>query len=609
MKSRLSRSVFPCARALTTLALAGAGALGCIKGEAIPVDQPGGSIVGGSPFGPGAPGGGPAGPGGSTPGGSTPGGSTPGGSTPGGSTPGGSTPGGGTPVVPGANPMANCNAVPLPPTGAVRLSPRQFANSVAGLFPFPVTLGDKYPPLARGNLYTTEPAAGEMLFAGAESLVEVAENVGLEASRRVTDLVPCPAAAVDVNCVRTFITNFATRAYRRPLQNDERDGLHRLFDTVRAAPDPLPYELAVGAVVAAVLQSPQFLYRVEIGETAGTVRRLTSWEMASRLSYLFWDDAPDATLLERARTGALVDATAVEAEATRLLDDPRAAGAVWRFFSEWLSFGDEVYGGRVDAALAQDFIEESRRFVAAAALGASAGPAGRLFDSDRSFVNRRLATHYGLPNAASFGDDWREVTLPPAFKAGLLAKAQIATAFSAPGETSVTLRGHFVTGRLLCNELGAAPPGAQSMNPSLPAGATVRQRIDARIDMAACGGCHTILDNAGIGLEDMDHLGRARTMYASGRPVVADGRLVNLSGQPTFTGTAGLGQLLAGRAEPTACLVQHWYEYATGHHATPEEQQCQVGRLLEQLNQSGGNLRQMLIGIVRSPAFAQRRAP
>jgi hypothetical protein len=91
--------------------------------------------------------------------------------------------------------------------------------------------------------------------------------------------------------------------------------------------------------------------------------------------------------------------------------------------------------------------------------------------------------------------------------------------------------------------------------------------------------------------------------------VVADGRLVNLPGQPTFTGTAGLGQLLAGRAEPTACLVQHWYEYATGHHATPEEQQCQVGRLLEQLNQSGGNLRQMLIGIVRSPAFAQRRAP
>ena len=499
----------------------------------------------------------------------------------------------------------------MPLAGAVRLSPRQFANSVAGLFPFPITLGDKYPPLARGDLYTTEPAAGEVLFAGAESLAEVAESVGLEASRRVGDLVPCSATAVDVNCVRTFITNFATRAYRRPLQNEERDGLHRLFDTVRAAPDPLPFDLAVAAVVAAVLQSPQFIYRVEIGEATSTagVRRLTAYEMASRLSYLFWDDAPDPTLLERARTGALVDPAMIETEATRLLNDPRAAGAVWRFFSEWLSFGDEVYGGRVDAALAQDFIEESRRFVAAATLGASAGPAARLFDSDKSFVNRRLATHYGLPNAASFGDDWREVTLPPAFKAGLLAKAQIATAFSAPGETSVTLRGHFVTGRLLCNELGAAPPGAQSMNPVLPAGSTVRQRIDARIAMSGCGGCHHILDNAGMGLEDVDHLGRPRTSYTSGQPVAAAGRLVSLPGEPTFTGTAGLGTLLAGRAEPTACLVQHWYEYATGHHATPEEQQCQVGMLLQQLNQSGGNLRQMLVGIVRSPAFAQRRAP
>jgi hypothetical protein len=596
MMSRLSPFMPTFARALAALALASG--LGCIKGEAIPGDQAGSNNVSPGPFGPG------------TPGGSTPGGGTPGGGTPGGGTPGGGTPGGGTPVVPGANPGANCNAIPLPVAGAVRLSPRQFSNSVAGLFPFPITLGDKYPPLARGDLYTTEPAAGEVLFAGAESLVELAESVGLEASRRVTELVPCSPTAVDVNCVRTFITNFATRAYRRPLQNEERDGLHRLFDTVRAAPDPLPFDLAIGAVVAAVLQSPQFLYRVEIGEpAAGGVRRLTAWEMASRLSYLFWDDAPDPMLLERARTGALVDPATIEAEAARLLNDPRAAGAVWRFFSEWLSFGDEVYGGRVDAALAQDFIEESRRFVAAAALGASAGPAARLFDSDRSFVNRRLATHYGLPNAASFGDDWREVTLPPAFKAGLLAKAQIATAFSAPGETSVTLRGHFVTGRLLCNELGAAPPGAQSMNPVLPAGSTIRQRIDARIAMAGCGSCHRILDNAGIGLEDLDHQGRPRAMYGTGQPVVADGRLVNLPGEPTFTGTAGLGQLLAGRAEPTACLVQHWYEYATGHHATPEEQQCQVGRLLEQLNQSGGNLRQMLIGIVRSPAFAQRRAP
>jgi hypothetical protein len=558
----------PLARSLAALALAGAGALGCIQGEAIPVAGRGGGGTGSF----------------------------------------GSNPGG-APVVPGANPAADCAQVPFPAPAAVRLSPRQFASSVAGLFPFPVPIGDKYPPLSGGAAYSTMPAAGEMLYAGAESLAEMAEGIGLEASRHVGELVPC--APADLTCVRSFITSFATRAYRRPLQNDERASLHTLFDTVRQGTDALPFELAVGAVVAAVVQAPQFLYRVEIGEPSGTagLRRLTGYEMASRLSYLFWDDAPDATLLERARTGALLNAGTVEAEATRLLDDPRAAGAVWRFFSEWLSFGDEVYGGRVDPALAQDFIEESRRFVAANALGPGAGPAARLFDSDRSFVNRRLATHYGLPDAASFGDEWREVTLPAAFQAGLLSKAQIATAFSAPGETSVTLRGHFVTGRLLCNELGAAPPGAQAMNPVLPAGATVRERIDARIAMDGCGGCHRVLDNAGIGLEDLDHLGRPRASYTGGQPVIAEGRLVVLEGEPSFTGTPGLGQLLAGRPETAACLAERWYEYATGHQATPDEQQCVVGPLLQQLTQQGGDLRSLLVSIVRSPAFALRRAP
>src|SRR5439155_26307158 len=115
------------------------------------------------------------------------------------------------------------------------------------------------------------------------------------------------------------------------------------------------------AGIAAMLRSPQFLYRLEVGVPAGSMRRLTGHEIASRLSYLYWDGPPDDDLLADARSGALGSKAGVEKVAARMLADPRARDAVWRFFSEWLGFGDQVYATRVDPALAADFADESRR--------------------------------------------------------------------------------------------------------------------------------------------------------------------------------------------------------------------------------------------------------
>jgi hypothetical protein len=506
-------------------------------------------------------------------------------------------------IVPGGS-AEGCG--PAPAAG-IRLSDRQFRNTIATLFPFPVDVGTKYPRTPYRQDFTTSIAANEVLYNDIESFADTAESIALQAVGHLDQLLPCTPAGNESACARAFIDAFAPRAYRRPLAADERQTLVSLYDGSRTGAGALGFDLGIAAVIAAVLQSPQFLYRVEAGAAAGNgLLRLTGYEIASRLSYLYWEGPPDDALLEAARSGALASREGVEAEASRLLDDPRAREGAWRFFSEWLGFGDEVYSGRVDPALAADFAEETRRFVGSVVFEGT-GTLADLLQSNTTFVNRRLAAHYGLPYDGSGDTDWRQVTVPDARAAGVLDKAQVAVAHSAVGETSVVQRGKFIYERLLCQDLGTPPPGAQSMNPVLPPDATPRARVEARNQIATCAACHQQLDFAGLGMEDVDALGLQRARYASGAPVDATGILRALPGSPTFQGTAALAHLLAAEPSVGSCLARQWYRYASSHRESEEEASCQVAHLQQRFADSGGNLRALLLGIAGSDAFVYRR--
>jgi hypothetical protein len=576
-----------------------------VTGAPVPPGSNGTTSGGGTP---GASGGSVPGPGGS---------SAPGGSATGTGSPSGTGTGtGGAPASPpsASNAAVSCPAEPLPVAGAaVRLTDKQFRNTVASLFPFAVDVGNKYPTsTAAKDGFTTTVTANQVLFNDIQSFAETAESIALQAVARIAQILPCtPTAATEAACARQFVETFGAKAFRRPLEATERDRLVALYDTVRRAPEALDFSGGIAAVIAGVLQSPQFLYRLEPGTVVKPgVRKLTAYEVAARLSYLYWDSPPDAALLEKARTNALGTAAAIETEARRLLADPKARDSAWRFFSEWLGFGDKLMDSRVDRALAADFAEEARRFVTGVVFDNPAAPVRDLLDNDKTFVNNRLARHYGLPATGASDTEWRQVTLPAAMKAGVLSKAQVAAAHSPVNDTSVILRGKFVNDRFMCFELGAPPPGVQAMNPVLPAGATPRQRMDARMNIAQCATCHRFMDNAGIGLEDFDHLGRPRAAYADGKAVDANGRLMALEGaDQSFVGTAGLAKKLASSEQFAGCISRQWYRYATGHHETDAEARCHVNRMAKRFADSGYNVRELLLSMSGSDAFLYRSGP
>jgi hypothetical protein len=502
----------------------------------------------------------------------------------------------------------DCTRNPLPPPASVRLVDRQFRNTVAALFPFPVDIGNKYPVTSFKGQFTTSTAANEVLYADIQSFTETAESIALQAVGRMAELMSCTPVGDGMACAQQFIDGFATKAFRRPVTADERARLLALYAAVRSGTDPLDFTLAIAAVIAEVLQSPHFLYRLELGEPSGMagVRRLTQHEIASRLSYLFWESPPDERLMTKARLGALGTAQAIGEEASRLLADARGKAAAGRFFSEWMGYGDTLYDSRVDRALATDFSEEARRFVQGVVFDSPGAALRDLFDNDRTVVTRRLAAHYGLPTDGLTDTDWRAVNLPARQRAGILAKAQQAASDSALGETSFIKRGHFVLEQLLCFDLGVPPPNAQAMAPQLPADATVRQRSDALIATNTCGACHQHLNGAGMGMEDLDHLGRHRTRYASGSEVDAAGKLLTLGANGDFLGTAGLAKKLADNDLVARCAATQWYRYASGHRESDDEASCHVNLLRKRFADTGYNLRELLLGIVASDAFIYR---
>jgi hypothetical protein len=506
---------------------------------------------------------------------------------------------------------AACGRAPAPaPSAMVRLTAPQFRNTLATLFPFPIDPGSSYPSAPYHQEYTTTVAAGPIAYGDVEDLADTAESIALQAVGHLDQLLPCTPAGGEAACARAFIDDFAPRAFRRPLEGDERQELVALYDGVRGGAPPLNFDLGIAAVIAAVLQSPAFLYRLEEGAPAGAgLRRLTGYEIASRLSYLYWDAPPDAPLLARAAAGKLATRADVEIEAARLLDDPQARASAWRFFSEWLGFGDQIFETRVPSALAIDFSQEAQRFVLDVVFDTPGAPLGALLASDRTFVDGRLARHYGLDGAgAGSTDEWHAVTLPPELAAGLLGKAQLAAAHSPAGATSVVQRGKFVLERLLCHDLGTPPPGAQALSPTLADDASPRQRAAARDGMAVCSTCHRDLDDAGLGMEDLDDLGRARTRYASGAPVDAAGVLHALPDGPSFVGTAALAQLLAAEPAVGDCLARQWYRYAAAHQESDGEAACHVARMSKRFAASGFSLRELLLSVAGTDAFVYRAA-
>jgi mono/diheme cytochrome c family protein len=357
-------------------------------------------------------------------------------------------------------------------------------------------------------------------------------------------------SAEEEPCAKKILSTLATRAYRRPLTDKD---VQTLMTFYRAGREGQTFSAGVEQGVERILASPSFLFRMEREPpnlTAGEAYPLSELDLASRLSFFLWSSVPDDELLDAATHQKLKEETVWEQQVRRMLRDPRSKALVNNFATRWLEL-NKLAGVVPDTKLYPEFDENLRDAMMQETLLFIESqirddcPVSELVSANYTFLNERLAKHYGIPNI--YGSNFRRVVSSDGMRAGLLSQASLLTVTSYPNRTSVTMRGRW----LLANLLGAPPPPPPPNIPLLKeAGANgqpkaLRQRMELHRQNPACASCHQRMDPLGFSLENFDADGKWRA-EADGAPVDATATLPDGS---RFDGPNGLRALLTSHKE------------------------------------------------------------
>ena len=413
------------------------------------------------------------------------------------------------------------------------------------------TEGVLQPPItgfgrSTNELYHGYPAVEFVYIGGPFGSADSGDSPG---RRKVFTCTPEDADAEEP-CARRILTALATRAYRRPVTNAETQTLLSFFREGRAGNN---FDAGIQRGLERILAAPSFLFRVhrEPADLAeGSVYPLSDLDVASRISFFLWSSIPDDELLDVAIQGDLHDPAVLERQVLRMLRDPRAEALVTNFGHRWLELNkiagiapDALAYPEFDENLREAMVRETHLFMVSQ-LRADRSVT-ELLTADYSFLNERLATHYGIPDV--YGNHFRRVTFKDAVRGGLLGQASVLSVTSYPTRTSVVIRGRW----LLANILGTPPPPPPANVPALEeAGAngqprSLRERMELHRANPVCASCHQRMDPLGFALENFDALGGWRA-EAYGVPVDAS---ASLPDGTHFEGVTGLRTLLEGREE------------------------------------------------------------
>ena len=424
-----------------------------------------------------------------------------------------------------------------------------------------------------------------------------------------------PDTAVDADaraCATTILSRLARRAYRRRVTPADLDTLLGFFERGRDGGGS--FDAGIQLALERMLVDPDFLLRIEHDPpdaASGQPYRLSGVQVASRLSFFLWGSIPDEPLLDAAERGALTDPEVLDAQVRRMLADPRAKSLVEDFAIQWLHLrnledvtGDPVPFPDYDDNLVEAFRQETTLFLASTLREDRS--VLDLLAADYTFVNERLARHYGI--AGVYGTRFRRVTLPNLEqRGGLLGHGGLLALTSYPTRTSPVLRGKW----LLDTILGAPPPSPPADVPALPERddvgrtASVRERLERHRQAPACAACHASIDPPGFALEHFDGLGAWRTTDEFGNPIDASATMLN---GRTVEGLAGLRALLLEQPERFAGTVtEKLLSYALGraleHPDMPTVRAVVRGAAADNYRWSS-----LIAGIVKSPAFLMRNA-
>ena len=457
-------------------------------------------------------------------------------------------------------------------------------------------------PLAINERWQGNAAIGSVEIGGPYAV----DGPGNTISRRTIFTCHPGAGADAATCARQILERLARRAYRRPVTDADIDLLLGFYGE-RERQDG--FEAGIQFALQRLLTDPEFLFRIErdpAGAEPGAAYTLSDVALASRLSFFLWSSIPDEELLDAAIRGDLSDPDVLEAQVRRMLRDRRSRALVDNFAGQWLLLRniptvqpDPILFPTFDENLRVAFQRESELFVES--IMREDRSVVDLIAADYTFVDERLAAHYGIPGV--YGSRFRKVTLDGR-RAGLLGHGGLLTVTSYPNRTSPVLRGKWV----LENLLGAPPPPPPPDVPSFPERgdhgepATVRELLEMHRRSPACAGCHAPMDPLGFALEQFDAIGRWRTTDGDA-PIDAHGVM------PTgdaFDGLAGLKEMLAGNPEPLVRTVtEKLLAYALGraieYHDYPA-----IRGIVREADADDYRWSSVILGIVRSPAFRMR---
>lgn len=475
----------------------------------------------------------------------------------------------------------------------------------------------------------------------AEAQMVASEGVAAGVRANLTTIAPCAAGQTEpvrgealnaaLECARGYLATYGFRAFRRPLTAAEEQPFLDLFEEAATAQGSA---YGIELVTRALLQSPQFLYRLETAYSPdasnGMGELVDSFGLASRLSYLFWNSMPDDELFAVAQAGTLTQPEVLRTQAERLLKSPKAQNALFDFTEQWLNLGAlngavrngigtpgesadgeplEPARGAASNQYSAAWRSSIQTFVSQ--LYANGATFGDLMLSSDVYVNRALAKVYGVevPEGTPDGTFVR-VEMPAGERAGLLTQPGLMALLAHSDQSAPILRGVFVRDKILCQPTPSAPPSVDPTPPMLDPNATTRERFAQHTANAGCASCHNLIDPIGLGLENYDELGRYRTTE-NGFDIDASGALKGLREKELegeFVGAVGLAEKLSTSVQAQTCFVTQWYRYGMGR-VEQSEDLCSIRDMVETLVGSGGDLRQMLLRFVDTDAFRYRTLP
>jgi hypothetical protein len=501
-----------------------------------------------------------------------------------------------------SRPAAVIAEVVAAPAPLRRLTNEEYNNTVRDLLGDPTRPADAFAPdEAVGGFENNTVSPVTQAFV--ERYMDTAEALAARAASRLDKLAPCAANELPEACARRFIDTFGRLAYRRPLDDGERGAMLAIYaDKAKRS----GHARAIQLVLAAMLQSPKFLYRLEPADGASKTRALTGYEVATRLSYFIWASAPDPALLDAAAAGELTAPKAVEAAARRLLKDPRAVDGIRSFHRQWLDLReldtkskDPVLYPAFTPELRRAIVEETLRFSAHAVL--EGGDAvTTLLTSHKTFVNAQLAKLYGVAPPA--GDGFALVDLPPRERSGLLTQASVMAVLAGVEEASPILRGKFVREKLLCETIPPPPPGVDTTPPRFDPKRTKKERFERHRADPSCAYCHDKMDPTGFGFEHYDAVGAWRTVDAA-FPVDAVGMLEGTDdADGPFDGAVELAARLSASKQVRRCIATQWFRAAVGRGERSEDK-ASLEASYQAFAGAGFDVRELIVAIAVSDAF------